>query len=141
MERLNYDGSMSKWRGYKKMDENNLSLIWVQIKQHSYVPKRKKIQNKYKNWPPKREIQNNAFTIRPPSQSSEPVRKEGGIMKAKIQHEIQEYCSLLKLNAISDHFEEAISSATDYVSASASSHGSRCRGTACKRVLKNTTWS
>ena len=67
------------------------------------------------------------------------LRKEGGIMKAKIQHEIQEYCSLLKLNAISDHFEEAISSATDYVSASASSHGSRCRGTACKRVLKNTT--
>ena len=35
-------------------------------------------------------------------------------MKAKIQHEIQEYCSLLKLNAISEHFEEAISSATDY---------------------------
>ena len=35
-------------------------------------------------------------------------------MKAKIQHEIQEYCSLLKLNAISEHFEEAIKSATDY---------------------------
>ena len=29
-------------------------------------------------------------------------------MKAKIQHEIQEYCSLLRLNAISEHFEEAI---------------------------------
>ena len=35
-------------------------------------------------------------------------------MKAKIQHEIQEYCSLLRLNAISEHFEEAITSATDY---------------------------
>ena len=35
-------------------------------------------------------------------------------MKAKIQHEIQEYCSLLRLNAISEHFEEAIASATDY---------------------------
>lgn len=35
-------------------------------------------------------------------------------MKAKIKHEIQEYCSLLKLNAISEHFEEAIKSATDY---------------------------
>ena len=31
-------------------------------------------------------------------------------MKAKIQHEIQEYCSLLRLNAISEHFEEAIAS-------------------------------
>ena len=35
-------------------------------------------------------------------------------MKAKIQHEIQEYCSLLKLNAISEHFEEAIKGAADY---------------------------
>lgn len=35
-------------------------------------------------------------------------------MKAKIQHEIQEYCSLLRLNAISEHLEEAIASATDY---------------------------
>lgn len=35
-------------------------------------------------------------------------------MKAKVQHEIQEYCSLLKLNAIGEHFEEAISNATDY---------------------------
>ena len=35
-------------------------------------------------------------------------------MKAKIQHEIQEYCSLLRLNAISEHFEEAIAGATDY---------------------------
>ena len=35
-------------------------------------------------------------------------------MKAKIQHEIQEYYSLLKLNAISEHFEEAITTATDY---------------------------
>ena len=35
-------------------------------------------------------------------------------MKAKIQHEIQEYCRLLKLNAISEHFEEAIKGATDY---------------------------
>ena len=35
-------------------------------------------------------------------------------MKAKIQHEIQEYCSLLRLNAISEHFEEAITCATDY---------------------------
>ena len=35
-------------------------------------------------------------------------------MKAKIQHEIQEYCSLLRLNAISEHFEEAIKNATDY---------------------------
>ena len=32
-------------------------------------------------------------------------------MKAKIQHEIQEYCSLLRLNAISEHFEEAIKNA------------------------------
>ena len=35
-------------------------------------------------------------------------------MKTKIQHEIQEYCSLLRLNAISEHLEEAIASATDY---------------------------
>ncbi len=35
-------------------------------------------------------------------------------MKAKIQHEIQEYCNLLRLNAISEHFEEAIAGATDY---------------------------
>ena len=35
-------------------------------------------------------------------------------MKAKIQHEIQEYCSLLRLNAIGEHFEEAIKNATDY---------------------------
>lgn len=35
-------------------------------------------------------------------------------MKAKTQHEIQEYCSLLKLNAIGEHFEEAIADATDY---------------------------
>ena len=35
-------------------------------------------------------------------------------MKAKIQHEILEYCSLLRLNAISEHFEEAIAGATDY---------------------------
>lgn len=26
-------------------------------------------------------------------------------MKAKIQHEIQEYCSLLRLNAIGEHFD------------------------------------
>ena len=35
-------------------------------------------------------------------------------MKAKIQHEIQEYCSLLRLNVIGEHFEEAIKDATDY---------------------------
>lgn len=35
-------------------------------------------------------------------------------MKAKIQHEIQECCSLLRLNAISEHFEETIKTATDY---------------------------
>lgn len=35
-------------------------------------------------------------------------------MKAKIQHEIQEYCSLLRLNAISKYFEEVIAGATDY---------------------------
>ena len=35
-------------------------------------------------------------------------------MRAKIQNEIQEYCSLLRLNAISEHLEEAIASATDY---------------------------
>ena len=35
-------------------------------------------------------------------------------MKAKIQHEIQEYCSLLKLNAIGEQFEEVIKNATDY---------------------------
>ena len=35
-------------------------------------------------------------------------------MKAKIQHEIQKYCSLLRLNAIGDYLEEAITSATDY---------------------------
>jgi hypothetical protein len=29
-------------------------------------------------------------------------------MKAKIQHEIQEYCSLLKLNAINEHFEAVL---------------------------------
>ena len=35
-------------------------------------------------------------------------------MKAKIQHEIQEYCSLLRLSAISDNFEEVAKTATDY---------------------------
>ena len=35
-------------------------------------------------------------------------------MKAKVQHEIQEYCNLLRLNEIGEHFEEAIKSATDY---------------------------
>lgn len=35
-------------------------------------------------------------------------------MKAKIQHEIQEYCSLLRLNAIGEYLEEAITSVTDY---------------------------
>ena len=35
-------------------------------------------------------------------------------MKAKTQHEIQKYCSLIKLNAIGEHFEEAIADATDY---------------------------
>ena len=35
-------------------------------------------------------------------------------MKAKVKHEIQEYCSLLRLNAISEHFEEAAANSTDY---------------------------
>lgn len=35
-------------------------------------------------------------------------------MKAKIQHEMQEYCSLLKLNAIGEQFKEVIKNATDY---------------------------
>ena len=35
-------------------------------------------------------------------------------MKAKTQHEIQEYFSLLRLNAISEHFEGAIKTVTDY---------------------------
>lgn len=39
--------------------------------------------DKYKNRPLKREIKNNAFAIRPPSQSSEPGRKEGGINEGK----------------------------------------------------------
>lgn len=35
-------------------------------------------------------------------------------MKAKVQYEIQKYCSLLRLNANSEHLEETIASATDY---------------------------
>lgn len=37
-------------------------------------------------------------------------------MKAKLQHEIQEYCSLFRLNAIGEHYEDAIKNATDYKS-------------------------
>lgn len=35
-------------------------------------------------------------------------------MSAKTIHEIQEYCSLLRLNAIREHFEELSKSASDY---------------------------
>jgi len=35
-------------------------------------------------------------------------------MKTKLLHEIQEYCSLLKLNAISENFEDISKNATDY---------------------------
>jgi len=37
-------------------------------------------------------------------------------MKAKLQHEIIEYCNLLKLHAICDNFEETLKTATDYES-------------------------
>ena len=37
-------------------------------------------------------------------------------MKAKIQHEIQEYYSLLRLNTIGEHFEETMKNAADYES-------------------------
>ena len=36
-------------------------------------------------------------------------------MSAKLNHEIQEYCSLLKLNQIAEHFEEEGSQATDHI--------------------------
>lgn len=35
-------------------------------------------------------------------------------MKAKVQHEIHEYCSLLKLSAIDDNYEDIAKTATDY---------------------------
>lgn len=35
-------------------------------------------------------------------------------MKAKVQHEINEYCSFLKLSAISDNYKDIAKTATDY---------------------------
>lgn len=39
--------------------------------------------NKYKSISLKREIKNNAFTIRPPSHDSKSIREEGGINEGK----------------------------------------------------------
>lgn len=46
--------------------------------------------------------------------AAEQLRKEGGLNEGKKKHEIQEYCSLLILNAIGEQFEEVIKNATDY---------------------------